>query len=45
MTELTPKSFDLKYEIMRNGDDTTEIAGRHWTFTKRLEEFRRLVDI
>jgi hypothetical protein len=28
MIELTSKSFDLKYEIMRNGDDTTEIAGR-----------------
>lgn len=45
MSELIAKSFDLKYKIVKNGDDRAEISGRQWIFTKRLEEFRHIIDI
>jgi hypothetical protein len=45
MDELNTKSFDLKYEIWRNGDNMAEVSGRKWTFTKQLENFTHIVDI
>jgi hypothetical protein len=45
MNELNAKSFDLKYEILRNGEDRAEVLGRQWTFTRKLENFMHIADI
>jgi hypothetical protein len=45
MNELNAKSFDLKYEIRRNGEDKAEVSGRQWTFTRQLENFTHIDDI